>query len=54
MEEQKKPRGRPPTPEDKVLLMRSIRLTREQWAKVDAAGLRALRQLIDRWKPKQP
>lgn len=31
---------------------RSIRLTASQWAKVDVAGLAALRKLIDRWRPK--
>ena len=54
MNDLKKHIGRPPTPPEKELVQRSIRLTRTQWAKVDAAGLPALRKLIDRWKPKEP
>ena len=54
MTEQKKPVGRPPVPPEKELVQRSIRMTRSQWEKVDAAGLPALRKLIDRWKPKEP
>lgn len=52
METQKKPLGRPPKPSDEKLEQRSIRLTSAQWAKVDAAGLAALRKLIDRWRIK--
>ena len=46
----KKPLGRPPKPAAEILEHRSIRLTAAQWAKVDAAGLAALRKLIDRWR----
>ena len=46
--------GRPRKNPDEYLVQRSIRLTREQWAKVDEAGLPALRKLIDKWKPKPP
>jgi hypothetical protein len=52
MEQTKKPMGRPPKPADEKLEQRSIRLTAAQWAKVDAAGLAALRKLIDRWRLK--
>ena len=48
----KKPLGRPPKPAAEILEHRSIRLTAAQWAKVDAAGLAALRKLIDRWRIK--
>lgn len=40
---------RPKKPEAEKLQQRSIRLTPAQWAKIDAAGLRALRKLLDRW-----
>ena len=50
MEPTKKPMGRPPKPADEKLEQRSIRLTASQWAMVDAAGLAALRTLIDRWR----
>ena len=43
----KRGRGRPPTAPESHLLQRSIRLTAKQWAKVDAGGIRWLRQLID-------
>lgn len=46
--------GRPKKAQDAVLIQRSIRLSKEQWAKIDEAGLAALRKLIDRWKPKRP
>jgi len=46
--------GRPKKAPDAVLVQRSIRLSKDQWAKIDAAGLSALRKLIDRWKPKTP
>lgn len=52
MEQSKKPMGRPPLPPEERMEQRSIRLTRSQWAKVDAAGLASLRKLIDRWKAK--
>lgn len=45
-----KPKGRPPKPADERLVQRSIRLTPAQWAKIDAAGLPALRKLLDRWR----
>jgi hypothetical protein len=51
MENEKRPRGRPPvSPEDR-LEARSIRLTPAQWVKIDAYGLPWLRKLIDRAKP---
>ena len=46
--------GRPKKDPDDVLIQRSIRLSKDQWAKIDAAGLSALRKLIARWKPKPP
>lgn len=46
--------GRPKKDPDDVLIQRSIRLSKAQWEKIDAAGLFALRKLIDRWKPKPP
>ncbi len=46
--------GRPKKDPDDILVQRSIRLSKDQWAKIDAAGLSALRKLIDRWKPKPP
>ena len=52
MEHSKKPLGRPPKLDEEKLEQRSIRLTAAQWAKVDAAGLAALRNLIDRWRLK--
>ena len=52
MNTSKKPLGRPPKPAAEILAHRSIRLTAAQWAKVDAAGLAALRKLIDRWRIK--
>jgi len=52
MNDKKTTIGRPPVPAEKALVQRSIRLTMAQWAKIDAAGLAALRQLIDRWKVK--
>lgn len=44
--------GRPPTPPDQKLILKSIRLTAAQWAKVDANGADWLRALIDKAKPK--
>jgi hypothetical protein len=48
--------GRPPKPPEELLVQRSIRLTAAQWEKIDAAGLPALRKLIDKWRvqPTQP
>jgi hypothetical protein len=51
VEQQKRPRGRPPAPPEQRLEQRSIRMTAAQWAKVDAYGLEWLRRLIDRAKP---
>lgn len=50
METEKRGRGRPPTPPEERLEQRSIRLTAEQWAKVDANGMPWLRTLIQRAK----
>ena len=50
MEQPKNPGGRPPVPPEQRLVQRSIRLTPAQWAKIDAAGLPALRKLLDRWR----
>jgi hypothetical protein len=46
MEQQKRGRGRPPIPADERLEQRSIRLTAEQWASVDAHGIAWLRKLL--------
>lgn len=54
MEDQKRGRGRPPTPPDERLEQRSIRLTAAQWAKIDANGVPWLRKLIDRAKLPKP
>ena len=43
--------GRPPKPEDQKLVQRSVRLTPDLWAKIDAHGLEWLRALIRRAKP---
>jgi hypothetical protein len=51
MEQPKRPPGRPPTPPEEALVLRSIRLKPRQWAKVDAHGVDWLRGLIDRAKP---
>ncbi len=52
MEQPKNPGGRPPVPDAKRLLQRSIRLTAGQWAKIDAAGgVEWLRKIIDRARP---
>ena len=48
---QKHPGGRPKIPDDQRLVQRSIRLSAEQWAKIDEHGLDWLRQLIQRAKP---
>jgi hypothetical protein len=47
----KRPRGRPPKPPEEVMALRSIRLPPALWAKIDAAGMEALRALLKRWKP---
>ncbi|MEJ7085226.1 hypothetical protein [Ralstonia solanacearum] len=47
----KHPGGRPKLPDDQRLVQRSIRLSAEQWAKIDLYGLEWLRQLIQRGKP---
>jgi hypothetical protein len=45
----KRPRGRPPLPEQERMIVRNIRLPRELWEKVDAAGgAEWLRALIKR------
>jgi hypothetical protein len=49
----KRPRGRPPKPPEETLVLRSLRLTPATWAKIDAAGMDALRALLKRWKPKK-
>jgi hypothetical protein len=51
MEQEKRPRGRPPKPPEEVMVLRSIRLPPALWAKIDAAGVDALRALLKRWKP---
>ena len=53
MEKSRKP-GRPPVPPDKKLVHRTLRLTRSQWAKIDLAGLPALRALLELWQVKKP
>jgi len=50
----KKITGRPLKFPGERLEQRSIRLTKAQWAKVDVAGLEALRKLISRWRIKNP
>lgn len=50
MTEPKRTRGRPPTPPDEKLELRSIRLTAAMWAKVDKGGMEWLRKLIKRAK----
>jgi hypothetical protein len=52
MEKIKLPRGRPPKPPGERLELRAMRLTPAQWAKVEFAGMPALREHIERWKPK--
>jgi hypothetical protein len=51
MEPIKRPRGRPAVPPEKQQVLRSIRLTPDLWAKIDAAGMDWLRNLIKRAKP---
>lgn len=50
----KHPGGRPKLPDDQKLVQRSIRLTVEQWAKIDEYGLDWLRRLIQKGKPDRP
>lgn len=54
METPKNRGGRPPKPPEEKLEQRSIRLTSEQWAKIDAYGLEWLRKLIQRAKGQKP
>jgi hypothetical protein len=54
MNKEPKPKGRPPVPPDQRLMQRSIRLPPYLWAKIDAAGLPALRAYLDRWRVKPP
>jgi hypothetical protein len=51
MDKPKRPPGRPPTPPEEALVLRSLRMKPRQWAKVDAHGVAWLRALIDRSKP---
>ena len=44
-------RGRPPVQPDQRLVLRTIRLTTAQWAKVDEFGMVWLRKLIERARP---
>lgn len=46
--------GRPKLPDGQKLIQRSIRLSAEQWTKIDLYGLEWLRQLIQRAKPPRP
>jgi hypothetical protein len=48
---EKRGRGRPHLPDNERLIVRSIRLSPTQWAKIDANGMDWLRALIDRAKP---
>jgi len=54
MEDQKRGRGRPPTPPDEKLELRGIRLKPRHWEKVDLYGMDWLRRLIERGKPPKP
>ncbi len=54
MNSEPKPKGRPPVAEADRLVQRSIRLPPHLWAKIDAAGLPALRAYLDRWRVKPP
>jgi len=51
MQAPKPKRGRPPTPPEEALVLRSMRLKPRHWAKIDAYGVDWLRRLIDRAKP---
>ena len=48
MEQPKNKGGRPPKPETDRLVQRSIRLSPDLWAKIDANGLEWLRAVIRR------
>jgi hypothetical protein len=50
MEPIKRPRGRPPAAPEAKQEQRSIRLTPDLWAKIDAAGMEWLRKVIKRAK----
>jgi hypothetical protein len=47
-EKPKRGGGRPPLPEDRKLIKRSMHLSREQWTHVDETGMDNLRDVIDR------
>jgi hypothetical protein len=51
MEKPKNKGGRPPKPEAERLLQRSIRLTPDIWAKIDAYGLAWMRAVLRRAGP---
>ena len=53
MDTPKTKRGRPPTPPEDKLILRSIRLTAAQWEKIDKHGADWLRKLIERARPKE-
>lgn len=46
----RKRRGRPELPLGQKLERGTIYLPADVWAKIDAAGLPALRKLLDRWR----
>ena len=50
MESEKRKRGggRPPLPEDRKLIKRSMSLTREHWDHVDELGMDHVRGMFDR------
>lgn len=48
----KRPRGRPELDESERLKQKSLRLLPRHWAKIEFAGLEALRAYLDRWQPK--
>jgi hypothetical protein len=50
MEQEKRPRGRPPKPPEEQQVQRAIRLTPALWEKIDRNGLDWLRALIKRAK----
>lgn len=45
--------GRPKLPDGMKLIVRSVRLSSEDWAKIDANGMEWLRDLIRRGKPRR-
>jgi hypothetical protein len=47
----KRGRGRPPKAPEETLVLRSIRLTPDLWAKIDANGMEWLRALIRKARP---